>query len=164
MWNIIGARMGFVQFHKTENEPAKSGPGVAQQLAHLYKEYLSQFNGFYVTQQRMKQANANFQEQPAAFNCSPQQMQAIFALSHMSVQELHAQNVPEKIIQFVENHRSSLQRMHQDQNDSHIMPQLQQAVHSNPGMAHAESLIAKYKLEYTTSSMLSIIYRIHESS
>ena len=121
MWNIIGARMGFVQFHRTENEPAKSGPGVAQQLAHIYKEYLSQFDGFYVSQQRMKmqQANANFQAQVAAFNCSPQQMQAVIALSHMSVQELHAQNIPEKMIQFVENHRASLQRAHQDQNNYH---------------------------------------------
>ena len=240
MWNIIGARMGFVQFHRTENEPAKSGPGVAQQLAHIYKEYLSQFDGFYVSQQRMKmqQANANFQAQVAAFNCSPQQMQAVIALSHMSVQELHAQNIPEKMIQFVENHRASLQRAHQDQNSHNrtlrgvnpslsqggsqiseqgrpsvpgppgigpsnsfggspvaltiaarqqflqqqrlqntVMqgrpppqggPQLQQAPlpvrSNNPAMAHAESVIAKYKHEYTTSSMFSVFYRIHKSS
>ena len=239
MWNIIGARMGFVQFNRTENEPAKSGPGVAQQLAHIYKEYLSQFDGFYVAQQRMKiqQANANFQAQVAAFNCSPQQMQAVIALSHMSVQDLHAQNIPEKMIQFVENHRASLQRAHQDQNNYHrtlrgvnpglpqggsqiseqgrpsvpgppgIGPsnsfggspvaltiaarhqflqqqqqqqrlqntvmqgrpppqggvQLQQAPlpmrSNNPAMAmaHAESLIAKYKHEYTTSSMFCFL-------
>ena len=238
MWNIIGARMGFVQFHRTENEPAKSGPGVAQQLAHIYKEYLSQFDGFYVSQQRIKmqQANASFQAQVAAFNCSPQQMQAVIALSHMSVQDLHAQNIPEKMIQFVENHRASLQRAHQDQNNNHRMrgvnpslsqggpqiseqgrpavpgppgigssnsfgsspvaltiaarqqflqhqrlqntvmqgrpppqggPQLQQAPlpvrSNNPAMAHAESLIAKYKHEYTTSSMFSAFYRIHKS-
>ena len=245
MWNIIGARMGFVQFHRTENEPAKSGPGVAQQLAHIYKEYLSQFDGFYVSQHRMKiqQANASLQAQVAAFNCSPQQMQAVISLSHMSVQDLHAQNIPEKMIQFVENHRASLQRTHQDQNNFHrtlrgvnpspsqggsqiseqgrpsvpgppgigssnsfggspvaltiaarqqflqqqqqqqqrlqntVMqgrpppqggPQLQQAPlparSNNPAMAHAESLIAKYKHEYTTSSMFSVFYRIHESS
>jgi hypothetical protein len=244
MWNIIGARMGFVQFHRTENEPAKSGPGVAQQLAHIYKEYLSQFDGFYVSQQRTKlqQANANFQAQVAAFNCSPQQMQAVIALSHMSVQELQAQNIPEKMIQFVENHRASLQRTHQDQNNFHRTlrgvnpspsqggsqipeqgrpsvpgppgigqsnsfgsspaaltiaarqqflqhqqqqqqqrlqntvlqgrppqggPQLQQAPlpvrSNNPAMAHAESLIAKYKHEYTTSSMFFVLYCMHES-
>ena len=233
--------MGFVQFHRTDNEPAKSGPGVAQQLAHIYKEYLSQFDGFYVSQQKTKiqQANANFQAQVAAFNCSPQQMQAVIALSHMSVQELHAQNIPEKMIQFVENHRASLQRTHQDQNNFHrtlrgvnsnpsqggtqiseqgrpsvpgppgigpsnsfgsspaaltiaarqqflqqqqrlqntVMqgrpptqggPQLQQGPlpvrSNNPAMAHAESLIAKYKHEYTTSSMFSVIYRVHASS
>jgi hypothetical protein len=243
MWNIIGARMGFVQFHRTENEPAKSGPGVAQQLAHIYKEYLSQFDGFYVSQQRarMQQANANFQAQVAAFNCSPQQMQAVIALSHMSVQDLHAQNIPEKMIQFVENHRASLQRTHQDQNNFHrtlrgvnpspsqggsqipeqgrpsvpgqpgigpsnsfggspvaltiaarqqflqqqqqqqqqqrlqntVMqgrlppqggPQLQQPPLRSNAMAHAESLIAKYKHEYTTSSMFFVFYHIHKSS
>jgi hypothetical protein len=72
--------MGIVQFHRTENEPAKSGPGVAQELAH---KHFSQFDGFYVSQQRTKiqQANANFQAQVAAFNCSPQRMQAVIALS-----------------------------------------------------------------------------------
>jgi len=249
MWNIIGARLGFVQFHRTENEPAKSGPGVAQQLAHIYKEYLLQFDGFYVSQileQRMKmqQANASFQAQMAAFNWSPQQMQAVIALSHMSTQDLHAQNVPEKMIQFVENHRASLQRTHQDQknfqrtlrgvnpspsqggsqpseqgrpsvpgapgigpsnsfagaptqhnvaltiaarqqflqqqqqqqfqNTANIMqgrppqqggPQLQQsplpARPNSQAIANAESLIAKYKHEYTTSSMFSIVYISH---
>ena len=44
-------------------------------------------------------------------------------------------------------------------------PQLQQAlqpVRSNPAMA--QSLIAKYKHEYTTSSTFSVIYCMHESS
>jgi hypothetical protein len=40
--------MGFVQFPGTDTEPAKSGPGVAQQLQHLHKEYLSQFDQIYV--------------------------------------------------------------------------------------------------------------------
>ena len=247
MWNIIGARLGFVQFHGTGNEPAKSAPGIAQQLAQIYKEYLAQFDGFYVTQtleQRMKiqQANANFQAQMAAFNWSPQQMQTVIALSHMSLQDLHAQNVPEKMIQFVENHRASLQRAHHDQknfqrtlranpspsqggsqtseqgrpsipgapgigpsnsfagspaqhnvaltmaarqqflqhqqqqqqqlqNTANMMqgrppqqggPQLQQptlpARPNSQAMAHAESLIAKYKHEYTTSSMFSVFH------
>jgi hypothetical protein len=243
MWNIIGARMGFVQFHRTENEPAKSGPGVAQKLAHIYKEYLFQFDGFYVSQtqdQRMKmqQANASFQAQVAAFNWSPSQMQAVIALSHMSLQDLHAQNIPEKMIQFVENHRASLQRTYQDQKYFHrtlrgvnpspsqggsqtseharsipgapgmgpsnsfggspvaltiaarhqFMQQQQQqrlqntamiqgrpppqggqlqqpplpARSNSQAMAHAESLIAKYKHEYTTSSM-SVFYRKHKS-
>ena len=239
MWNVIGARMGFVQFHRTDSEPAKSGPGVAQQLAHIYKEYLFQFDGFYVSQTqdqrvKMQQANANFQAQMAAFNWSHQQMEAIIALSHMSVQDLHAQNIPEKMIQFVENHRASLQRMHQDQKALHRTlrggnpgssqggsqtseqgrlvpsapgigpsnsfggspvaltiaarqqflqqqrlqntammqgrpppqggPQLQQpplpARSNSQAIAHAESVIAKYKHEYTTSSMFSVFYRI----
>ena len=247
MWNVIGARMGFIQFHRTETEPAKSGPAIAHQLAHIYKEYLFQFDGFYVTQTleqrvKMQQANASFQAQIAAFNWTPQQMQTVIALSHMSLQDLHAQNVPEKMIQFVENHRANLQRTHQDQNFFHktlrsVNPspsqgasqtseqgrpsipsvpsigqsnsfsgspahqhnvaltiaarnqflqqqqqqqrlqntanmmqgrpvqqggpqpqQLAMSARSNPqSVAHAESLIAKYKHEYTTSSMFSIV-------
>ena len=230
MWNVIGARMGFVQFHRTENEPAKSGPGVAQQLAHIYKEYLFQFDGFYVSQTqdqriKMQQANASFQAQMAACNWAPHQMQAIIALSHMSVSDLHAQNIPEKMIQFVENHRASLQRTHQDQKFFHrtlrganpspsqggsqaseqarslpgaagigqsnsfgsspvavtiaarhqfLQQQQQQRLQNtvmmqgrpplqggpqlnSQAMAHAESLIAKYKHEYT-SSMFSVLY------
>ena len=40
--------MGFVQFPGTDTEPAKSGPGVAQQLQHLHTEYLAQFDQIYV--------------------------------------------------------------------------------------------------------------------
>jgi len=48
LWSVIGARMGFVQFPGSDSEPAKSGPGVAQDLAHFYKEYLSGFDNFYI--------------------------------------------------------------------------------------------------------------------
>lgn len=48
MWSVIGARMGFVQFPGTDTEPAKSGPGVAQQLQHIHSEYLLQFDKIYV--------------------------------------------------------------------------------------------------------------------
>jgi hypothetical protein len=40
--------MGFVQFPGTDTEPAKSGPGVAQQLQHIHTEYLSQFDKIYL--------------------------------------------------------------------------------------------------------------------
>jgi hypothetical protein len=49
LWPIIGARMGFVQFPGTDTESAKSGPGVAQQLQHIYTEYLAQFDKIYMT-------------------------------------------------------------------------------------------------------------------
>jgi hypothetical protein len=48
MWPIIGARMGFVQFPASDTEPAKAGPGVAQQLQHLYTECLATFDNIYV--------------------------------------------------------------------------------------------------------------------
>ncbi|KAF8809532.1 hypothetical protein BYT27DRAFT_7337261 [Phlegmacium glaucopus] len=114
LWNFIGARLGLAQFY-TENGPAKSEPG-AQQLAHIYKEYLFQFDNFYVSQimkQRMKmqQADASLQAEMAPFNWSPEQMVVVISLSYMSARDLHAHNTPEKMIQFVENHRASLQRM-----------------------------------------------------
>ncbi|KAF7362459.1 ARID domain-containing protein [Mycena venus] len=59
LWPVIGARMGFVQFPPFRTEPAKSGPGVAQHLAHVYKEYLAAFDNVYVSAMKsMRQANA----------------------------------------------------------------------------------------------------------
>ena len=192
---------------------------------------------------KMQQANASFQAQIAAFNWTPQQMQAVIALSNLPVQELHSQNLPEKMIQFVENHRASLQRSQQDQKYFHrtlrgvnpspsqvgpqtseqgrpsvpgapgigssnsfagspaqhnvaltiatrnqfLQQQQQQRLHTvnmmqgrpplqggpqlqqpplparpnSQAMAHAESLIAKYKHEYTTSSMFSVFQYIN---
>ena len=49
LWDVIAGRMGFVQFSGTETEPAKSGPGVAQQLAHIYKELLAAFDHYYIS-------------------------------------------------------------------------------------------------------------------
>ncbi|KAJ6544104.1 hypothetical protein B0H19DRAFT_1169638 [Mycena capillaripes] len=40
--------MGFVQFPASDTEPAKSSSGVAQHLAHVYKEYLAAFDNDYV--------------------------------------------------------------------------------------------------------------------
>jgi hypothetical protein len=39
--------MGFTQFPGTKRYPAMSGPGVAQHLAHIHKEYLSEFDTLY---------------------------------------------------------------------------------------------------------------------
>jgi hypothetical protein len=41
--------MGFVQFPASDTDPAKSGPGVAQHLAHTYKEYLAVFENVYIS-------------------------------------------------------------------------------------------------------------------
>lgn len=47
---MIGGRMGFVQFPgSAPNDPPKSGPGVAQQLQHLYSEYLQAFDSIYIS-------------------------------------------------------------------------------------------------------------------
>ncbi|KAJ7674180.1 hypothetical protein B0H17DRAFT_161762 [Mycena rosella] len=49
LWSLVGGRMGFVSFPASDTEPAKSGPGVAQHLAHVYKEYLAGFDHVYVS-------------------------------------------------------------------------------------------------------------------
>jgi hypothetical protein len=54
--------MGFIQFPGTEAEPARSGPGVAQQLQHIYTEYLSHFDRAYV--QSVLQKKGLFSSQP----------------------------------------------------------------------------------------------------
>jgi hypothetical protein len=83
---------------------------------------------------------ASTQANKAAFNFSLQQMQAVIALSHMSVQELHAQNIPEKMIQFVENHRTSFQHTHQDQNNYHWHRTLRGV---NPSLSQGGSQISE---------------------
>lgn len=128
--------MGFVQFPGTESEPAKSGPGVAQRLAQVYKEYLAGFDQVYITsvidsrrkmqaaaavQQAQAQAQAAAASGSGSGNGGPsqpqhrgplnaQQMQTVIGYANLSVEELRAQGVQEKIISFVENNRAHLQR------------------------------------------------------
>ncbi|KAL6307584.1 hypothetical protein BKA93DRAFT_82616 [Sparassis latifolia] len=47
-WPVIGVELGFVQFPASNSEPAKSGPGVAQHLEHVYKQYLHAFDSTYL--------------------------------------------------------------------------------------------------------------------
>ncbi|KAJ3574140.1 hypothetical protein NP233_g1972 [Leucocoprinus birnbaumii] len=48
IWNVIGGRMGFVNFPESDREPPNSGPVVAQHLAHVYREYLLDFEQVYL--------------------------------------------------------------------------------------------------------------------
>ncbi|THH26990.1 hypothetical protein EUX98_g7197 [Antrodiella citrinella] len=47
-WPYIGAKLGFVNFPGTDTEPARAGPGVAQHLQHVYKEFLAAFDSMYI--------------------------------------------------------------------------------------------------------------------
>jgi uncharacterized protein YlxP (DUF503 family) len=125
--------MGFVSFPANDSEPAKSGPGVAQHLAHVYKEYLYAFDNIYIQavieSKRKMQAtgsssgsNTNNQVPVNASTMAsgPQnaprpipnmgQMQTVIQYAHVSAQELQNRGVAERIIQFVEAHREQLQR------------------------------------------------------
>lgn len=89
MWNIIGARMDFVEFPRTlghgMNLPdlGSSGPGVAQQSTkNIFPNSMAYMDvSLFTLEQRtkMQQAKANFK----------------------------AQDVPEKKIQLMENHHAS---------------------------------------------------------
>ncbi len=65
---------GFVQFPGSETEPAKCGPGAAQALQNIYKNYLQFFDNYYATQimEKRTQAQNQLQNQLAA----TQQVQA----------------------------------------------------------------------------------------
>ena len=48
MWAVIGGRLGFIQFPGNDSEPARCGPGIAQQLHNTYDQYLQHFENAYV--------------------------------------------------------------------------------------------------------------------
>jgi hypothetical protein len=114
--------MGFVQFPGTESEPAKSGPGVAQHLAHVYKEYLSSFDYVYIqsvieSKRKMQaaaihhaqtQGIAGGSQSTARTIANAQQMQTMVKYASLSVAELRSKGLPENIIQYVEKKRPQL--------------------------------------------------------
>ncbi|KAG6873246.1 hypothetical protein C0995_001266 [Termitomyces sp. Mi166 len=142
LWGIIGGRMGFVNFPGSETEPAKAGPGLAQRLAQVYREYLANFDQVYINsvmdsrrkmqalhQAHMAQTQAAAAAAAAAGTSNgslPQnhtlrgalnghQMQMVVGYAHQSVEELRRQGVQERIISFVESNRAYLQRTAMEQ-------------------------------------------------
>ncbi|KAF8659053.1 hypothetical protein AX16_001925 [Volvariella volvacea WC 439] len=111
-WNIIGGKMGFVNFPGTETEPARSGPGVAQRLAQVYKECLYQFEQAY-TRGVNKPSAAQLYLQFARFANVP---------SH----RLREQGANEKLVQWIDSNRPILLRV--------WMQQQQQRLQQDPSM------------------------------
>jgi hypothetical protein len=54
-WEIIGGRLDFVNFVGTNDQPPRSGPGVAQKLQHVYQKYLMLFDHTYLRSVLAKQ-------------------------------------------------------------------------------------------------------------
>jgi hypothetical protein len=119
--------MGFVQFPASDTELAKSGPGVAQHLAHAYKEYLAAFDNVYVStvmdSRRKNDALTAAQRPPliggnappqlpmrAGGIADPSQMQLVMAYANIPLPELRRRGIPEQLIQFIENNRTTLLR------------------------------------------------------
>ncbi|KAL0565482.1 hypothetical protein V5O48_016545 [Marasmius crinis-equi] len=119
LWAVIAARMGWVQFPGGPNDPAKSGPDAANQLAYVYKEYLADFDRVYmssVLENRRKQ-QAFQQLLPSQLRAlSPQQMRMLVQVADIPAAELRAKGMPEDLVRVVETNREALQLMRQDQN------------------------------------------------
>jgi hypothetical protein len=94
LWSIIAARLGYVQFPGTTTEPAKSGPGVAQSIQHIYKEFIAPFEAWYIAmiQEFKKHSNAALQ---AALSGSRYGMQQLLHMVNMPPAELENQCVDE---------------------------------------------------------------------
>ena len=103
-----------MQFPGTATEPAKSGPGVAQSIQHLYKEYIAPFEAWYITmiQEYKKHSNAALH---TALNGSRYGLQHLLQMVNMPHAELQSQGVDEKTMQLLETHKGSLQRLLQEQ-------------------------------------------------
>lgn len=130
-WAAIGGRMGFVQFPGTDTEPAKSGPGIAQQLAHTYKEHLQDFESMLVFTVRSRAAQKNNLSQNGAQNnvpgsasgemahsvmrppLNPQAMANAARFVHMSVGDMRANGLPKQTVALIDRHRSDIMRWHQ---------------------------------------------------
>jgi len=123
--------MGLVQFPGTEAEPAKSGPGTAQQLAHIYKEHLQSFETSYVLTMRSRVTQKNTLSQqngppgsapgPAGdmshsttrLPLPPQAMANAVRFVHLSIAEMRASGLPEHIIIAVDRYRPEIMRWQQ---------------------------------------------------
>ncbi|KAJ7158919.1 hypothetical protein C8R46DRAFT_404752 [Mycena filopes] len=152
LWAVIGGRMGFVQFPGTDTEPAKSGPGVAQHLAHAYKEYLAAFDNVYIStvmdSRRKNDAMTIAQRGQMGLGgngppqipmrpggiADPSQMQLVMAYANIPLPELRRRGIPEPLIQFIETNRTTLIRNATEQGIfRNQIPRLDQGGSMHPG-------------------------------
>ncbi|KAJ7323670.1 hypothetical protein DFH08DRAFT_969216 [Mycena albidolilacea] len=126
LWSVISGRIGFAQFPASDTEPAKSGPGVAQHLAHAYKEYLAVFENVYfstIMDSLWKNHALTAAQRPMAMGgfggnhgpggrsggiADPSQMQLAIAYANIPLPELRRRGIPEQLIQFIEANRLTL--------------------------------------------------------
>ncbi|KAI6024911.1 hypothetical protein BKA83DRAFT_643231 [Pisolithus microcarpus] len=152
-WAVIGGRLGWVQFPGNEAQPARSGPAIAQQLQHTYKEHLLQFESAYMmTVRNRTMMNQQYpqqqQQQPptngmvatngrtAAMPMAPSEPQfdprLLIKLSGLTIAELRAQRVPQAIIELIERKRPQLSKREEFAAERQIMPHPQTQVSSAP--------------------------------
>ncbi|KAI9568642.1 hypothetical protein HD554DRAFT_2021859 [Boletus coccyginus] len=136
LWAIIGGRLGFIQLPRNDSEPARSGPGIAQQLQNIYDQCLQLFESAYILTVKNRHTGGSPQQPihqmgttPPAIgnNVTPgmsgdptevppntgqlplsNQRIVVTALRFVliSAQDMRASRVPEHMIAFVECHRA----------------------------------------------------------
>ncbi|KIL67483.1 hypothetical protein M378DRAFT_258233 [Amanita muscaria Koide BX008] len=107
LWSVIGGRMGFVQFPGTNStEPSKSGPVIAQQLEHIYRQFLADFDRAY-TANVLDSRIRNAQAVPLL---DPSQLDVMVSMADQPVPQLEAQGLSEPMIQYIKYRRLRLRR------------------------------------------------------
>ena len=117
-WATVAGRMRFIHFPANGNEPARSGPGVANMLENAYKMYLLDFETAYINSQqnirmRMQQQQQQQQQgvttQFATF--SMDQQNALLTYARKPSDELWKTGVSKKVIGFLDQNRAYLQKL-----------------------------------------------------
>ncbi|KAK7051102.1 hypothetical protein VNI00_005214 [Paramarasmius palmivorus] len=134
LWPIIAGRLGCVQF---PGEPPKSGPAAANQLAHVYREYLMEFDRIYMASfadQRRKTFAQQMVQNPIFTKFTAPQIKTLVEFSNKSVPEMRMANMPEELIRAVEGHRQHLQVLAREQNLFRTMLTMKSGQQGNGGM------------------------------
>ncbi|OSX68147.1 hypothetical protein POSPLADRAFT_1128790 [Postia placenta MAD-698-R-SB12] len=130
LWPVIGAKLDFIQFLATENEPEKSVPGVAVHLQNVYKKYLLAFNTAYLASWRKQQLNVRHADPtrppqpmmdrndlPAPSTASAQNGPILIGINDPHTLNTLMQYTP-NIVSVVETNRTLLQQSLQRQAES----------------------------------------------
>ncbi|KAF6763321.1 hypothetical protein DFP72DRAFT_800945 [Ephemerocybe angulata] len=127
-WDVVAGKMGFVSFPGYAGHPARSSPGVAQKIAAYYKQYLQAFDYAYLvsyieSKNRLPNCPRNMLPGSPHHCCHHANLDTLPTMifyANRSVEDLRAQGVSEKSLQFVEANRADLQR-------ASLMANIQQA-------------------------------------
>jgi hypothetical protein len=107
-WEIIGGKMGYCQFPAPAGQPAKAGPANAQQIAHIYREYLFKFEQAYASSWRNRNAAMTGGGAPPTAGQQPLRNVNVAALAQyaqMTTDEMRAMHLPEHVIRQVDSWR-----------------------------------------------------------
>ncbi|KAK7051054.1 hypothetical protein VNI00_005166 [Paramarasmius palmivorus] len=135
LWPVVAGRLGYVQF---PGEPPMSGQAAAHQLAHVYKEYLMEFDCIYMTafveQRRKNMMLAQLAQTPIFTKYTVPQIKTLVEFSKKSVQEMRLVNLSEVLIHGVEGHRQQLQVLAREENLLRVLLAMKSSQERNVGV------------------------------